>query len=74
MYVRTEPNGANVLFSQLSVNAKANGKAADKGIAVLNAGTKVTCKAVKATGSGTWIHIPSGWICGVGSTGTVYVK
>ena len=74
MYVRTEPNGANVLFSQLSVNAKANGKVADKGIAVLNAGTKVTCKEVKVTGSGTWIRIPSGWICSVGSTGTVYIK
>ena len=74
MYVRTEPNGAHVLYSQLSVNAKKNGKSAAGGVSVLNSGTKVTCKEVKATGSGTWIRIPSGWVCGVSSTGTVYVK
>lgn len=29
----------------------------------LEAGTRVTCKAVKKVGGATWIQCPSGWIC-----------
>lgn len=74
MYVRVEPNGTKVLYSQLTANAKANGKAVDGGAAVLNAGTKVTCKEFKETGSGTWIRTPSGWICAIGADKKMYIK
>lgn len=41
---------------------------------LLAKGTRVTVKAVKTLSSGAiWIQIPSGWLCAVGSTGTVFV-
>ena len=73
MYVRTEPNGANVLFSQLSANAKVHAMKGSAGEGVLKLGTKVTVKEVKES-AGTWIRIPSGWICAVGKDGKVYIK
>ena len=39
----------------------------------LDAGTRVTCIAVEASGDQTWIECPSGWIC-ARDGGTVYVE
>lgn len=39
----------------------------------LKKGTRVTCKAVKKTGSDIWIQIPSGWICAKKGN-KVYIK
>lgn len=42
----------------------ADGKKHDKNKnGCLDAGTSVTCKAVKNVGNAIWIQIPSGWVC-----------
>ena len=73
MIVRTEPHGAAKPYSQLSVNAKVHAMKGSAGEGVLKLGTKVTVKEVKES-AGTWIRIPSGWICAVGKDGKVYIK
>lgn len=59
-------------FSELSVDGKKN--ALSGTYAVLKKGTRVTCKKVTKSGSGTWIQIPSGWVCAIASNGTVYIS
>ena len=73
MIVRTEPHGAAKPYSQLSANAKVHAMKGSAGEGVLKLGTKVTVKEVKES-AGTWIRIPSGWICAVGKDGKVYIK
>lgn len=62
MKVRTGP-GTNYRakgHSELTADGKKHDK--DKN-GCLEAGTRVTCKAVKKVGNATWIQCPSGWIC-----------
>lgn len=64
-------NCAFVKYDELSEDAKKHVN--EKG--ELKAGTEVTCKDVKADSKGAlWIQIPSGWICGIGSTGKEFVR
>lgn len=41
---------------------------------LLKKGTKVTCQGTEKYNGGIWMRTPSGWICAVGSTGTVFIK
>lgn len=41
---------------------------------LLKKGTKVTCLDSHTHDGSTWIRIPSGWVCAVGSSGTVFIK
>lgn len=63
LYVRDEPNGNKVKFSDLSENAKAHAKKDIFGYGILKKGTRVTCKGLSATKSCLWLKIPSGWVC-----------
>ena len=69
MYVRQTPNGAKIKYDSLTEDGKKNGKFDDDGNAILNKGTRVTCKAM----SENWMKIPSGWVCAYNSTKT-YIK
>ena len=74
MYIRDMPNGSNLMFEDLTENAKAHAVTDSNG-AILCKGTRVTVKEIKVFDSGAiWLRIPSGWICGRGSSGTVYVS
>ena len=64
MYVRQTPNGAHIKYDSLTEDGKRNGKFDDEGNAILNRGTKVTCKGME----GSWMKIPSGWVCAYNST------
>ncbi len=74
MYVRDSASGNKQLFAKLTANAQNHGYADNDGYGILKKGTVVTCKAVKEKDDGKWIKIPSGWICGVGKSGEVYVE
>lgn len=69
MYVRQTPNGSKIKYDSLTEDGKKNGKFDDDGNAILNKGTRVTCKAM----SENWMKIPSGWVCAYNSTKT-YIK
>lgn len=74
MYIRDSANGKKKQFAKLSANAKSNGYADQDGNGILKKGTVVTCKDIQQKNGGVWIKIPSGWVCGVGKSGKVYVK
>lgn len=72
MYVRNEPKGRNLTFEELTEDGRAHAIQDDNG-AVLRKGTRVTVKAIQKLDSGAiWLRIPSGWICGKGSSGALY--
>jgi hypothetical protein len=56
--------------SQLTVDGRKNDKDKD---GALDAGTKVTCQAVKVIGSDVWIKTPSGWLAAY-YQGKYYIK
>lgn len=74
MYVRDSAGGQKKPFTKMSVNAKANGYADKDGNGILKKGTVVTCKDIQGRDGGVWIKIPSGWVCGIGKSGTVYAS
>lgn len=75
MFVRKSPNGTKLPYSELTANAKVNAVPQSDGSACLQKDTRVTCKDVEQDQAGsTWIKIPSGYICAIGSAGTVYIK
>ena len=74
MYVRQSAGGAKKKYLDLTANAKANAIKQADGTAVLKKGTVVTCKGTKAVGKATWMQIPSGYVCAVGESGTIYIK
>jgi len=63
LYVRATPNGKKIKFEELTDNAKEHAKKDLLGYAILERGTRVTCKRFMATEKCMWIQIPSGWIC-----------
>lgn len=72
MKVRTGPGMGYRMKSHSELTA--DGKEHDKNRnGCLDAGTRVTCVAVKESGDRTWIKCPSGWIC-ARDGGTVYVE
>lgn len=73
MYVRNAPEGSNLSLGDLTRDGQAHAFQNENG-AILRNGTRVTVKDVKSLDSGAvWIKIPSGWICGKGASGKVYV-
>lgn len=73
MRVRRSPKGDILAFDDLTKNAQAHAFKDDLG-AILRKGTRVTVKEIKALDDGAvWLHIPSGWVCGKGASGTVYI-
>lgn len=63
LYVRDAPNGNKIKFDQLTEDAKKHAKFDIFGCAILEKGTRVTCKGLNMTENCTWMKIPSGWIC-----------
>ena len=57
-------------YSQLTLDGRRHDKDHD---GCLDAGTQVTCQAIKNVGSDIWILVPSGWIAAY-YDGNVYVK
>lgn len=75
MYIRYSAGGKKKKFLQLTKNAKSNGYADADGYGILKKGTVVTCKGTEKVVDGAiWMNIPSGCVCAVGSSGTVYIK
>jgi hypothetical protein len=70
--IRTEPNGDTVPYNQLTTDGKKHAFISPSGSSVLRRGTRITVKAIKSTGTSTWLQIPSGWICGRNSK-NIYV-
>lgn len=63
LYVRDNPNGKKIKFDNLTENAKLHAKKDLLGYAILEKGTRVTCKGISALPNSIWMKIPSGWIC-----------
>lgn len=74
MYVRISASGEKKPYDSLTVDAKKNAKKDAEGYGILNKGTRVTCKEVEKVNGATWVRIPSGWICGLGESGKVYLE
>lgn len=72
LYIRREPKGENLHLSDVTENAKKNAFEDDTGV-VLKKNTRVTVKDIKKVDGAIWLKIPSGWICGTGASGKVYV-
>lgn len=67
MYVREKPNGDYIK------EATANAKAHMDIFPVLKKGTKISCRDIQVYQGATWVKCPSGWICGIGASGKVYI-
>lgn len=67
MYVRQSPNGEKIKFDSFTEDAKKHGHFDEEGNGILDSGTRVTCKEIAYMGLQTWMRIPSGWVCAVGT-------
>lgn len=74
MYVRDAPGGNKKQYIQLTTNAKSHAVKQTDGSAVLKKGTVVTVKEVAVVDGAIWVKIPSGWVCAVTASGTIYVR
>ena len=74
LHIRHTPNGIKKKPYELTVNAKINSYVDHYGNAVLCAGTRVTCLDVAHDGKAVWLLIPSGYICAVTASGSVYIS
>lgn len=74
MYVRDAPGGNKKQYIQLTTNAKSHAVKQTDGSAVLKKGTVVTVKEVAVVDGAVWVRIPSGWVCAVTASGTIYVR
>lgn len=72
LYIRREPKGDNLTLNDITENAKKNAFEDETGV-VLKKNTRVTVKDIKEVDGAIWLKIPSGWICGTGASGKVYV-
>ena len=72
MYVRISPGGAHKRFSDLTKDGQKHGHSDSKG-AILDKGTIVTVKEIRSLDGAIWLRIPSGWVCGIGKSGKVYI-
>lgn len=73
LYIREQPFGEKMKFSCITEDAQKHSKFDNYGNAILNAGTRVTCKAISMQTDSTWMLIPSGWVCAAES-GKVYIS
>ena len=75
LYVRKSAGGQTMTLQQLTANARAHAYTDGYGHAILKKGTAVTCKGVEQIADGgIWLKIPSGYVCGIGSAGKVYIS
>jgi hypothetical protein len=74
MYIRETPGGAIKKYLKLTTSARSHATVNDAGYGILKKGTVVTCKGTEVNNGITWMKIPSGYVCAVGISGTVYVK
>lgn len=74
MYIRESANGKKKPFVKLTADAKKHAKQDNEGYGILKKGTKVTCKGTEIKNGGTWMMIPSGYVCAVNINGKVYIK
>lgn len=75
MFVRDAAAGNKKKFSQLTADGQAHAMRLADGTAVMKKGTVVTCKGVEVISDGAvWMNVPSGWICAISASGTVYIK
>ena len=72
MNIRKEPSKTADLVPENEWTSSAKENRTSKGL--LAKGTKVTCKDSKVVDGATWILIPSGWICAIGSSGKRFLK
>lgn len=72
LYIRKEPKGDNLTLNDITENAKKNAFEDETGV-VLKKNTRVTVRDYKEVDGAIWLKIPSGWICGTGASGKVYV-
>ena len=70
MYVRKTPNGAKIRYEDLAADAKRKGQADADGNAIMNKGSKVTCKGM----TGNWMKTAYGYICAVSDSCKVYIS
>jgi hypothetical protein len=68
MYVRERPGGDYIK------TATEDAKKHMSVFPILNKGTRVTCKDITIYSGATWLKIPSGWVCGIGASGKVYIS
>lgn len=73
LYIRDDANGNKLKYESITIDARQKSRFDDFGYAILEKGSKVTCKAVKQISNSTWIRIPSGWIC-ANQEGKVYIE
>lgn len=74
MMIRKSPAGENAKQCDITDNAKLHAKFDKDGNAILKKGTTVTCKGSEEKNGSIWVKIPSGWICGSSSEGTIYIS
>lgn len=74
MFVRKTAGGEKEMYANLTADAKSHAIKQADGTAVLKKGTTVTCKNIKTVDNAIWMQIPSGWVCGIDTSGKVYVK
>lgn len=68
MYVRERPGGDYIK------DATEDAKKHMEIFPILDKGTRVTCKDITIYSGATWLKIPSGWVCGIGASGKVYIS
>lgn len=74
MYIRDAAKGNKKPYLQLTTNARSHAKKDEEGNGILKKGTVVTCKDIQEKDGGTWIKIPSGWVCAIGASGKIYIR
>lgn len=74
MQVRQEPAGEYKPLAEFTPDGQKHGFSNDKGGA-LRKGTRVTVKDIQTLYTGAiWLQIPSGWVCGRGVSGNIYIS
>lgn len=68
MYIRETPGGDYIK------DAAEDAKKHMNRFPILDKGTLVTCKDIAIYKGATWIKIPSGWVCGIGALGKIYIS
>lgn len=63
LYIRQNPNGTKLKMDALTIDAKKHAHYDDIGNAILDKGTRVTCRSVIALDDQIWMEIPSGYVC-----------
>lgn len=71
--IREQPFGTKIKFSCITDDAQKHSTFDAYGNAILQKGTRVTCKAIQKLTNSTWMLIPSGWVCAI-EDGKIYIS